>query len=289
MNKDVIGAIESIQNKISSNILFFSGRLGSVEAKVLLKTQMPSDILASSIKYKNLRKEAWINAGIWPPTIDQMERFSDRYAKAIQNVTQMAVWNSPAKLPGEDKLLMAHNPSCERIPLRVLDPVQLAGQGYPSWTAALEGKKVLVVHPFGELILAQYSKYLTLHSKPLLPNLNLRVIKPPQSNGLNFSLNSWSKNLAEFENKLDGELLKFKPEIALVAAGAYGMPIAHNIYVRNISSMYIGGSLQLIFGIWGSRWKTNSDILKIATDNWITPQKEQRPKGSFLIENSCYW
>lgn len=291
MSDPVINGIKFFQDNISNNILFFSGRLGSVETKVLLKSNL-NDILTANENKKNvlsLRKEAWINAGIWPPTNSQMRKFSNRYAEAIEKATVMAIWESPDSLPSEQQLIKHFNPICEQVPLRILDPVQLVGQGFDSWTLALEGKKVLVVHPFGDLIKSQYEKREALHAKALLPDFTLSVIKPPQSNGLKFSLDSWSEKFREFETQLDLFINKFEPDIALIAAGAYGMPIANLLYSKKVSSIYIGGSLQLIFGIWGARWKTNKNILSISTENWVTPEKKLRPKGSFLIEKSCYW
>jgi len=39
--------------------------------------------------------------------------------------------------------------------------------------------------------------------------------------------------------------------------------------------IYIGGALQLFFGIIGKRWFDNREILTIMNDNWVRPNKER--------------
>ena len=76
-------------------------------------------------------------------------------------------------------------------------------------------------------------------------------------------------------------------DIALIACGAYGFPLA--AYIKSIGkqAIHTGGSLQLLFGIKGKRWEETEKI-KFPED-WIYPLKEDTPNNNEKIEGGCYW
>jgi len=68
------------------------------------------------------------------------------------------------------------------------------------------------------------------------------------------------------------------------------MIISNYIYDElNVSVMYIGGALQLFFGIKGSRWNSNETVLKNINENWSSVLECDIPKNPNLCEGGCYW
>jgi hypothetical protein len=57
----------------------------------------------------------------------------------------------------------------------------------------------------------------------------------------------WDRELDIFCQKLDNCLNGC--DVALVSAGGYGNLICNEIYKRGVSSVYVGGVLQMYFGI----------------------------------------
>jgi hypothetical protein len=53
--------------------------------------------------------------------------------------------------------------------------------------------------------------------------------------------------------------------------------------------MYIGGALQLFFGVIGKRWFDNKEIISLVNDHWIRPSQEERPLNHTKVEKGCYW
>lgn len=82
----------------------------------------------------------------------------------------------------------------------------------------------------------------------------------------------------------------FDFDIALVSCGGFGMIICDYIYKElNSSVLYIGGGLQLYFGIMGNRWRQNKNIKP--NDQWTNVLKQDKP-ATFdprLCELGCYW
>jgi hypothetical protein len=289
MNQDLLLGSRLLQLKIEdSNLPFFLGRLGSVEAEVLSFPQAKENLL-SKLKYSvRLRKEAWISAGIWPPTSKQLKVFKNEFESSIQAATMLAEWPDNS-LPIQKKIFEKFSRNTLRIPLGVLDPIFLAAEDITPWTNSFGNKRILVVSSFAEEILIQYSKLEVLHQKKIMPNFTLTTIRPPQTNGLKISFFSWEKHLRKFQTKLFSQIERDKPDLVLVSAGSYGMPICKFLLANKISSIYVGGALQLYFGIWGSRWRNSTHVLSMATENWIWPDRKTRPFGATFVENSAYW
>ena len=79
--------------------------------------------------------------------------------------------------------------------------------------------------------------------------------------------------------------------MALLSCGGYANPIGSYIYEKGKSAIYVGGVLQMYFGILGSRWeKERPDILKLfKNEHWTRPKASEKPKQCAKIEGGCYW
>jgi hypothetical protein len=57
------------------------------------------------------------------------------------------------------------------------------------------------------------------------------------------------------------------------------------------SAIYVGGVLQMYFGIYGERWlRERSDIMRMYLNkHWSRPKENERPKNYKEVEKSCYW
>ena len=66
-------------------------------------------------------------------------------------------------------------------------------------------------------------------------------------------------------------------DVALVSAGGWG-PLVQEFIAEtlNKSSIYMGGALQLHFGIWGGRFFNTSSLANaLATSEWTWPEKAE--------------
>ncbi len=105
--------------------------------------------------------------------------------------------------------------------LRALEPYYHA----KPWSAALAGKRVLVVHPFRKTILAQYGRRAQLFpGKNVLPEFaSLTVVQAVQGlGGQDTGYASWFDAPAAMEREMDAA----DYDVAIVGAGAYGLPLA---------------------------------------------------------------
>lgn len=161
------------------------------------------------------------------------------------------------------------------------------------WTKALYKKKVLVVHPFAELIEYQYrtNRQNLFSNKCILPEFELKTIKAVQSlGGDNSEFSNWFEALEWMKSEID----KLDYDICLLGCGAYGFPLAAHVKRQGKKSIHLGGSLQLLFGIKGKRWENPNYNEKynyhgLMNKYWVKPGDEFKPKNSESIEGGCYW
>lgn len=80
----------------------------------------------------------------------------------------------------------------------------------------------------------------------------------------------WTRSLEELEKRVAA----YQFDVALLSCGSYGLPLGHYItHHLGATAIYVGGALQLFFGLRGLRWRR--EIAPYASDAWACPE---RPK-----------
>lgn len=72
-----------------------------------------------------------------------------------------------------------------------------------------------------------------------------------------------------------------------LSCGAYGMPLGAELSAKNRNSVYVGGILQIMFGVMGARWDDRKEVAQFMNTYWVYPSSK---KYSALksIESGCY-
>lgn len=220
------------------------------------------------------------NAGYFPETNDALNLFANRVVEDARELDILASW-----LAGEKRLMRKYFPKVRAIFLDDLLPFWFE---HP-WTGALKGKKVLVVHPFSDTILAQYEKRHLLFADPeLLPDFELKTYRTVSSFvGNNVPYRTWFDAL----QKMCRDISEFDFDIALVGCGSYGMSIGAYIKRELMrKAVHLGGVAQLIFGIKGKRWDNIHKFGKeLYNGYWTRPLDSDKIERTNTIEGGCYW
>lgn len=227
------------------------------------------------------------NAGIFPETIDILERFSERYLQDIPEIDVLGSFNYTEKfMPLRNDVVNVH--------LECLYPFWVD----KPWTLALRGKKVLVLHPFVETIERQYAHRDKLFANPdVLPDYELKTLRAVQSNaGAKVPYKDWFEALKWMED----EMAKIDFDICILGCGAYGLPLAATVKRMGKKAIHMGGGSQLLFGIKGKRWdndgyhwkdlpQLNTSYSSLYNDYWVRPSQSETPKSAKNVEGACYW
>ena len=154
--------------------------------------------------------------------------------EACRNVDLLAMWH----IPMEDFVITEYMPQARLSFLGYLDPWTAKAP----WTAALEGKKVLVIHPFEESIRSQYSRReLIFPGTKILPEFGLRTLKAVQTiaGEKDDRFCTWFEAL----DYMLAEALKIDFDVAIVGCGAYGFPLAAKLKACGKQAIHLGGGV----------------------------------------------
>ena len=155
------------------------------------------------------------------------------------------------------------------------------------WTYHLKDLKILIIHPFVESILQQYNlhrEFIFINKNTLPKFKSLSLIKAVQSSaGQKTQFHDWFDALQFMCLQIE----KTDFEIAIIGAGAYGIPLAAHIKTLGKQAIQMGGITQVLFGIKGTRW--DDKLSSLYNKYWVRPAEAERPPLFHKVENGCYW
>lgn len=291
-----------ITNKLEKNEKFIIPRISGhennfaffgkiIQQNIANQTQpiIPNDIQSYFQQSIPIMKR---NAGIQLSNLDSIIKYSNMYLRAFENCEIYGGWESWGHyMPhiAQSHQFIKNNFSSKQIFWVFAMDVYHYIYSRP-FTTALKGKRILIISPFEDSIRAKLDIRSQLYDGvDLFPNCSFLFITPPVTNGDNIS-DEFDIELTRFYGRLNG--LRGKYDVALLSCGGYANPVANYIYENHgASAIYVGGVLQMYFGIYGGRWlKERGDILKLfMNEHWSRPSNKEKPNNYTSIENGCYW
>lgn len=255
-------------------------RVGSIEQaafrKIVLGEKLPGLKCTRLIGPATVRKLE-VNAGLQPADQTALLDFYQEYSEALEVADMLAIWHNRG-----DNIILSRAPTHVQVaPLAALCPVS---DGNP-WTKALAGRNVLVVHPFVDSFKSQADRLDQVWPVNTVPRANYSFLSPPQTSGTSAPSAPWKASL----RKVQDQVSSHSADIALVAAGAYGLPIAASAKRSGKVAIVVGGGLQIFFGVKGARWDKREDFRELYNEFWVRPLENERPPGADQIEGACYW
>ena len=292
-------ASELIYNLLASGKPCMVARYGAFELATVINYLGVKNAQHSCLKYITGHEFQWwwnkrlmgfmqSNAGFFPSTEENLMKFGEMMVEDSKQLDILGSW-----LPDEKTMITSFNLNLTKVTLLALEPYWSKN----TWSRILEGKKVLVIHPFASLIEQQYKekRELLFVDKQVLPKFDLKTIKAVQSLGGDCEYSDWFGALDSMKKQMDAT----DYDIVLLGCGAYGFPLAAHAKRMGKQAVHLGGALQLLFGIRGKRWD-NPEFVKKAlcakggygllfNPHWVYPSANEMPKTANLVEGGCYW
>ncbi|WP_269523424.1 hypothetical protein [Coraliomargarita parva] len=263
-----------LRNAILEGQPFLAGRVGSNEARITSK------YLRGQAYSPEERFRITQHAGVFPDNVEAIDAFARTYADAFGELDLLGTWYPR----GEAYLINRRGPSSLQLaPLRVLEPYYSSSP----WSSALEGKRVLVVHPFKASILSQYRKRSLLFDDPVLPEFaTLEVVQAVQSiAGEDPGFPDWGQALESMKTSIEA----LDCDVVIIGAGAYGLPLAAHAKRLGKVAIHLGGATQVLFGIKGRRWDGHPVVSRLYNEHWCRPGASERPEKGNIVEGGTYW
>lgn len=282
-----------LKDKMKDNKPFVIPRIAGIENEVAM-------IGSICNQQKQLNKETFNNfkqvmpimknnAGIKLDNMEDISFYATKYLKPFHESEIFAWWEPWGEvvkwIPRSFDFMIVNFPK-NKIDALVFDIFHSIHSN--PWTLALKGKRILIISAFIDSIKEKIPIRKKIYGIDLFPDCEFVFLKPPQTHGKNKSrkleveFNDFVKRIEEIKDSFD---------VALCSCGGYGNPICGAIYDMGKSAIYVGGVLQMYFGIYGERWlRERPDIMRMYMNkDWSRPKVSERPKNYKDVEKSCYW
>lgn len=282
----------------------FSAEMGNKKLMEMIQSGKPF----AAVRYGGTEMSTYIEAkkyalglkkDLSQSVIDDMQRQSGffpndvalmpRYAQVVEETSREVDFLATYATPYENYMVSSFmGPDLFVSDNRALEPFYF--QHNHPWSKALEGKRVLVIHPFEDSIKKQYAIRQKLFSDPeVLPEFELHTLKAVQTivGTKDDRFETWFDALEYMYQ----EAMKIPFDIALLGCGAYGQPLACMLKRAGKQAIHIGGATQILFGIIGKRWELNSkEVSAMFNEHWIRPSVEETPVNKSANEfGGAYW
>ena len=274
-----VKAQDMIADWIKSGKPFMVARFGSVELRCTAECDQYNEKKEKAFCAKTW-KSMGNNAGLFPITEENLVRFGALMKDCCSQVDLLGAWFMLL----EDYMLRNYMKDTILTRLWSLEPYRFDNP----WTMALEGKKVLLVHPFTETIKRQYERREKVwQKKAILPTFELQTLKAVQTAAgeRDARFDDWFEAL----DYMKVEIAKRDFDIAIIGCGAYGFPLAAYVKELGKQAIHLGGATQLLFGIRGKRWENDPGVNTYFNECWVRPSAEETPKNYNAVEGGCYW
>lgn len=284
-------ANDKIYQMLSDGKPLLMAKFGTTEMDTILSYLFEEQGVMPKIYIEAIKRKACIypesqlknlcmNSGFFPNDIELGRKFYKRMMEDIKEVDILASYIQA------EKYLQPYM-HCQKMNLK----------GYYApflwkhpWTRYLEGKRVLVVHPFVATIKKQYeeNRQFLFADKEVLPEFkSIDYVQAVQSlAGEKVPYKDWFEALNYMEQEID----KKDFDVALIGCGAYGFCLAAHVKRLGKQAMHLAGWTQMLFGVYGNRWLNDEpEFSKFINEHWVRPSAAEKPKDAAKIENSCYW
>jgi hypothetical protein len=260
-----------IKELLSEGTPFCAGKIGNSELVAMMHYVRAVPLHPAA------KQMITVNAGVFPDRTEVIYKFFRIFQESLKELDVCAEWPEEA-----ETLLRMNNEHASMVSLRSLEPFYFESP----WSSELKGKKVIVINSFAKTIESQYNNRTKLwENENILPEFDLKTIQSPY-----LSLDQGEdKDWFDAFDRLYGEASESKPDIVIVGAGAYSLPLIAKFKQDGVSGIHMGGGTQILFGIKGKRWDEHDEISSFYNEHWVRPNENEVPNKKDLIEGGCYW
>ena len=229
------------------------------------------------------------NAGIFPSEI--YGKWLNKSTEATRASDVLATgWYEPLK-DVEQVFLSGLKCKAKQIPLRSLEPYYVPLK--TRWIALLSGQTISVISCFTETMKKQVLQLDKVWPNKIFPSdIRWNWIQTGHPPSVAQGKNEWPSQITNSIEAVDwivSEVVRQGSRFALIGCGGIGMLVALELKKRGIIAIVLGGAIQVLFGIKGSRWKNHPIISKFWNDFWVNPSEAEKPNGAHNVEGGCYW
>jgi len=258
------------------------------------------NVETTALTYKGIYSQMFTNAGFYGDH-EVFKKWKNQYIKALFDMDcHLDVVSCPSFVICGDFLTK----------MNIWKPTLAYMERIDFWIDLLEiikkfNKSICIVSYFANEMAVQYKKIKKIFPHKDLSGINIRFVESYNTIKGNEIHKDYNETFTKLKSKLDNLALVERQgtpsqplverqghkggtnDIYFVSCGCYGLPLCNYIKSKGGNSIYVGGLLQMLFGLKGSRWEKRPLMNKYYNKHWKYPNK--KPKNLEQVEGGCYW
>jgi hypothetical protein len=238
-----------------------------------------------------LKLKATAQSGLFPAEPAFYREFAEFYGEQLRQSDCIGV--VPASFATTAEVVRRYRLGADLLPYKDQEPDRSTPADDSScYLPHLAGKRVLIVTPFAEILRERATKETF---EAVWAKTGKRWFEPAAVDAIEFPYGFARTTQQQYGTCLDlldvitGRMAEHDFDVALIGAGALGIPLAAAARARGKVGISLGGALQVIFGVLGERWRERESWQRrYITDAWIDMPAEYRPEPSEMPPDG-YW
>jgi len=288
--------IQSIHESVVQSKGFAMGKLGFSEQCLLgylpFKRKDPTSVQLKAYEAM-LRYHCENQFGVFPTDEDFLQEFAHFYLPHILQLDILGLFQAEQ----EEKIIKDIGLQARFIPYQLTEPDRsIPADDSNCYLRYFNGKKLLFISPFSDLLKSRARKevfeqvWSNIQKKWFYP-WEVHSIEIPYSYGSSTQTHQKYHNSINLFDAICEKMETTDFDVALIGAGALGLPLASYIKKQGKIAISLGGHLQVLFGIGGGRWNRDEFFKSHYINNaWIEmPEKYHPENRTKLTDDSAYW
>jgi hypothetical protein len=285
--------IARLDRAISTHSGFAAGKIGDSEKCSMLQPivraerRERSQLRAYEI---TLKFHAFNQSALFPPDVEFYSRYNDFYISNIRNLDALGLFG----VPSEAQLVHHYRLEMPLMAYQDQEPDRSSPDN-PAlcYLRLFQGKRILIVTSPANLLAERATKEIF---EAVWRKTGKRWFYPASVEALSFpygwapeTMKRYGDSIHLFE-KLAESMAGREFDVALIAAGGLGIPLASQAKQLGKIGLSLGGHLQVLFGVIGRRWREREDWVR----NYVNPSWIDMPdtRASWAVpgaDSGAYW
>jgi hypothetical protein len=286
--------VDEVGNACERRIGYAAGKLARAEREwlrwpILLERERDARrrrAIELAMAHRSLR-----GCGVFPADPEFYRSWVTRYTEDVAQLDSIGIM--PSGLGETRALLEFHGLDSSRM---IAYKDQQPDRSSPSvesrcYLPAFRDRNLLLICPFGEFLAARATR---ATFEAAWAKTGKRWFAPRSVEGLEFPYGFDPATQQRFGTALDllehlkVELLERQFDVALIAAGGLGIPLASFVKRQGRVGLSLGGHLQVLFGVLGARWRNKESWRRrYFNEAWVDLPARYVPDREQTFEN--YW
>jgi hypothetical protein len=273
---------------------FAIGKAGFSEQALLRYTLMRTqpDSLKKRAYETFLKYHCDYMTGVFPSNPEFLSVFADFFITNVRELNVLGLMGSK----NEFQLMKSLDIQADLTYFQSIEPDRsIPEKESLCYLPFFKGKKILLVSPYAEFIATRAkaniynSVWRTSEKKWFSPSV-IEYLNIPYSYITATDTHSLYRDSIKLYQTICTQISEYEFDIALIGAGALGMPLANYIKSLGKVGISLGGHLQIIFGVAGARWRRDPEWQIYINPSWVdVPSSYQPVDRNVLTDQGAYW